>query len=383
MNYQGQKLRGICLDNPIFAGAPLRSMSCHFLSTANLCTLNDEGNTPILRGHPRSAPPDVWPNVHWGAVYYGKRTGSFSFPDNNLCFDLSELNAWNFLIYENESDSLLNIYHQLYSNSTAYQRLMRRDQKNDPFLNLSSVAWTQADLDVYEDDWLGNLMPGGWCYTSRGVSEPMLGEIYYENAKKPEEPPNILDKSNFALARENWMPFCTPLKVYNKSGSLLGSFDGLSYIVFFNLAAVKVPLKKWKYDPALGDFTGEAIGGVRPRDKTLIRFDDNDLPWLDPKRQIMSIEVWFYLNSSNPSAFKSPRFATARWWHYTKGLAYLDAGPYTSPFNPYLFLSTNTISEFLKVPITFQLLKNQNNPENISNISKELKLKDFVIFLGA
>lgn len=382
MNFQGQKLRGICLDAPIFSGTPLRSMSCHLLSTTYLCTPEDEGGNSLLRGHPRNPGFDIWPRVHDGAVYYGKRINQFTFPNSSLRFDLSELNKWNALLYENIDHPEFNFYHQLYQNHTAYQRLMKRDQKNSPFLGLSNVSWTQADLNVYEDDWLGNLMPGGWCYASRGVSEPMLAEVYYEDGKKSNEPLNVLDKSNFPSVRENFLPFCKPLKVYNSVGSLIGAFDGLSFIIFFNLAAVKVPLKKWKYDPALGDFTGEAIGGVRPKDNTLIRLDDN-LPWLDPKRQILSIEAWIYLNSSNPSEFKSPRFATARWWHYTKGLAYLDSGPYTSPFNPYFFLSANTISQFITVPMTFKLLQNGNNPANIDNISKELKLKDFQLFLGA
>lgn len=375
MNFRGEKLKGACLGNNVFSGIPLRSMSCHLMGTVFLCTPGDESGGNFLRGRPQGPPPETNPYVNAGATYYGKNIGPFTFPDTSLYFDLANLNFWDAEIYED-------VRAQRYPNHTTYQRLMRRDQVDEPFENLLSVDWTQADLDVYEDNWLGNLMPAGWCYTSRGVPEPMNGEIYYEDARKSTDPLNVLDKSQ-ASVRENWTPFCTPLNVYNSSGSLLGAFDGLSYILFFNVGAVKVPLKKWHFDAELGDYTGEAVCGVLPRDKTLSRTDESPLPWLDPKRQILSIEAWFYLNSSAPTVFKSPRFATCRWWHYTKGLGYLDNGPYTSPFNPYLFLQTMTVSGLIHVPITFPLLQNGNNPESLETVSKELYFHEFQMFFGA
>ena len=375
MSFQGQKLKGACLGNNVFSGIPLRSMSAHLMGSVYLCTPGDFSGGNFLRGRPKGPPPEVEPLVNAGATYYGKNAGSFTFPDTTLFFDLADLDEWDTLAAED-------LHAQLYPNHTTYQRLMRRDQKNEPFENLSAVQWTTADLDVYEDDWLGNLMPGGWCYTSRGVPEPMRGEVYYEDARKTTDPLNVLDKSQVSV-RENWTPFCTPLKVYNEAGSLLGTFDGLSYILFFNVGAVKVPLQKWKFDEELGDYTGEAVCGMLPRDNTLTVFGDNPPPWLDPHRQILSVEAWFYLNSSAPSTFKSPRFATCRWWHYTKGLEYLDGGPYTSPFNPYLFLQTNQVSNFIHVPMTFKLLQNGNNPENLETVSKELYFHEFQIFFGA
>lgn len=375
MNYQAQKLKGQCLGNNVLAGVPLKSMSCHLMGSVYLCGEGQESGSNFIRGKPQGPPPEVWPGVFEGARYYGKRVSQFAFPDTSLRFDLSELDDWNGVVAEGVNS-------QRYPSHTTYQRLMRRNQKDFPFENLANVSWTTADSTVYEDDWLGNLMPGGWCYTSRGVPEPMRGEVYYEDARKVDDPLNILDKSQSSV-RENWTPFCTPLNVYNQTGSLLGTFDGLSYILFFNLAAVKTPLQKWKYDPVLGDFTGEAVHGVLPRDNTLYRVDDTPLPWLNPKRQILSVEAWFYLNSSAPNAFKSPRFATARWWHYTKGLVYLDTGPLNSPFNPYFFLRTLTIAEILHIPITFPLLQNENNPESLASVSRDMNFHNFQMFFGA
>lgn len=378
MNYQGQKLKAQCLGNNVPAGVPLKSMSCHLMANAYLCGEGQESGVNFIRGRPQYAPPETYPNVFEGAVYYGKNMGQFAFPNTNLRFDLADLDSWETVVAESVTS-------QRYPNHTTYQRLMRRDQINAPFENLSNVSWTTADLSAYDHDWLGNLMPGGWCYTSRGVPEPMRGEVYYEDARKTNDPLNVLDKSQSSV-RENWTPFCTPLNVYNQTGSLLGTFDGLSYILFFNLAAVKVPLQRWQYSATVGDFVGENMCGVLPRDKTLFRPDDGTpLPWLNPKRQILSIEAWFYLNSSSPTTFKSPRFATCRWWHYTKGLGYLDAGPLNSPFTPYFFLRTLVAPEagFLQVPITFPLLLNENNPESLASVSRYLHLYNFQMFFGA
>ena len=375
MNFQAQKLKGECLQPKVSSGVPLKSISCHLLGAVYLCSELQVSGQTLIRGKPQGPPPEVWPGVYEGAVYYGKNISQFNFPNTALRFDLSEINDWYAEIYEGYNA-------ERYPNHTTYQRLMRRNQVDYPFENINSVQWTTADLGVYEDDWLGNLMPGGWCYTSRGVPEPMNGEIYYEDARKSTDPLNILDKSQTSV-RENWTPFCTPLNVYNSSGSLLGTFDGLSYILFFNLGAVKVPLQKWKFDATVGDYVGEAICGVLPRDKTLYRIDDTPLPWLNPKRQILSIEAWFYLNSSAPTVFKSPRFATCRWWHYTKGLSYLDQGPLNSPFDPYMFLRTMQVQDVLNVPMTFKLLQNANNPSNLANVSKNLVFENFQMFFGA
>lgn len=372
MNFEGQKLRGDCLGSPVLAGVPLKSISCHLMGNVNLCGEGQTSGTNYIRGKPEGPPPEVYPLVNEGATFYGKNESAFSFPNPDLYFDLAQLAVW--------CDA--GIDKQRYPNHTTYQRLMRRNQKDYPFENLDNVIWTKADNTIYEDDWLGNLMPGGWCYTSRGVPEPMRGETYYEDARKNTDPLNVLDKSQSSV-RENWTPFCTPLNVYDQTENLLGTFDGLSYILFFNLAAVKVPLQKWKYDATVGDFVGEAVSGVLPRDKTLSNLGDSPLPWLNPKRQILNIEAWFYLNSSAPNAFKSPRFATCRWWHYAKGLAYLDAGILNSPFDPYMFLRTMIVGQLLNVEMTFKLLQNANNPSNLLTTTKHLIFNDFQMFFGA
>ncbi len=387
MTFRGELLNGVCIGPNVRAGNGLGSMSLHMMSSDRLlCGTEHVSGKNVKRGGPQPPPPMVSPGVNYGATFYGKDVSPYTFSPQYL-FDLAEINALN-------ETRLVGFYETFVGprslNSTTYQRLMLRDQIEFPFEGLADVNWTPADLTIYEDDWLGNLMPGGWCYSSRGVSEPMLGQSYYEDAAKTEDLPNLIDKTNTSI-RENWTPFCSPLNVYNLSGTNIGNFDGISYIAFFNAACVKVPIKKRKWDPtAPNPITGEPTGawvgdmplGVLPRDFTLTPFNDNPRPYLNPNRQIINLEIWFYLSSSNGAVVKSPRIATARWWHYTKGVNYLDTGPYDSPFSPYMFLNAESAG-VMTVPITASLLQNANNPTGLLSVGSNIRFGNFTPFLGA
>lgn len=387
MTFQGKLLDGTCIGPNVRAGNGLSSVSLHVMSSnALLCGLNDITGKHVNRGGPQPPPPMTSPNVNYGATYYGKNVSPFVF-DSNLKFDLAEISEW-------DESRMIGFYETFYAprfqNSTTYKRLMLRNQIETPFQGVENVNWTPADLSVYEDDWLGNLMPGGWCYSSRGVPEPMLGQTYFEDARKPEDPPNLVDKTNSSI-RENWTPLCNPINVFNSEGSNIGTFDGISYIAFFNAACVKVPVKKRKWDstatnPITLEPTGAWVGdmplGVLPRDFTLTPLTETPRPWLDPKRQIINLEIWFYLSSSNGSVLKSPRIATVRFWHYTKGVQYIDSGTYDSPFSPYLFLSTESAGA-MNVEITFPLLQNENNPDELEIKVSNMKFGNFLAVLGA
>ncbi len=374
MTFTAQKLRGLCISN-VRSGTGTGSMSCHILGcTAVLCGNSNIAGGCLTRGGPQFPPPETYPFVNRGATFYGKNQQQFTMPDEYY-FDLSQLQAWD------ETVGFFGIHAPRFQNHTTYMRLIERDQINNPFENVNSVNWTKADTTIYENDWLGNLMPGGWCYASKGIPEPMFGQSFYEDAAKPINRPYLLNKTN-ASVRENWTPLCIPLNVYNASGTQIGSYDGLSYSVFFNAAAIKMPLRKRVYDEATQTFTGDHPDGLVPRDRTLVNLL-TEPPFLNPQRQILSLELWVYLSSSNGSVVKSPRIATVRWWHYTKGIQYLDGGNYNSPFDPYMFMNTELAPGFLDVPITFKLLKNGSNPENLADKVSNMRVDNIKLFLGA
>lgn len=376
MSFSAQKLNGSCFPSKVRSGVRTNSMSCHILNcTALLCSGSGSAGGCKTRGGPQYPPPETFPFVNKGATFYGKNE-SFTFPRDDIYFDLSELESWDVIVNLAGQD----FYSPRFANHSTYMRLLQRDQVHYPFEGIYDVEWTKADTTIYENDWLGNLMPGGWCYTSRGIPEPMLGSIYYEDSAKVENRPYILDKTKQSV-RENWTPLCTPLNVYDKNGLMIGSFDGLCYSVFFNAAASKNPLRKRIYNQTTQTFEGDHPYGVLPLDKTLT-YLDQDPPYLNPKREILSLEIWIYLSSSG-GALKSPRIATYRWWHYTKGISYLDGGNYDSPFNPYMFLNTEDIPGFVNIPITFNLLKNSNNQEKLETKISNIRMYDFKIFIGA
>ena len=376
MTFSAQKLRGSCISN-VRSGTGTGSMSCHILGCSiALCSSTDIAGGCSTRGGAQPPPPETYPIPNKGATFYGKNQQQFDMPDNYY-FDLLDIMMWDEVVDQYYS----NITAPRFQNHTTYMRLVERDQKNHPFENMNDVSWTEASTTIYPNDWLGNLMPGGWCYVSKGIPEPMLGESFYEDAAKEIDRPYLLNKTNSSV-RENWTPLCYPIKVYNSSGTQIGSFDGLSYSVFFNAAAVKMPLQKREYDPATQTFTGSHPNGMLPRDVTLTTLL-GEPPYLNAQRQILSLEVWVYLSSSNGATIKSPRIGTCRWWHYTKGIEYLDGGNYNSPFNPYMFLNTELTPGFLDVPIKFKLLKNGSNPRNLDDKISNMRVQSFRLFLGA
>lgn len=344
----------------VTAGSAFPSVSMHVLIQSREATMpvDDQaaycGNVMIPKYSTAADSMD--------AVSYGLDNDGISI-SSSLKFDLADVSAWDQVIitpYPGQPAYTVKLYGPRFKSPSTYIRLTKRNQVAAPFENLSSVNWVDATDTTWGQDWLGNLMPGGWCYVNRGMSEPMNGTTYWEDARKSSEPLNTIDRTSETTIHQNWMPFCTPITAYNSSESSLGTFDGLAFMIFWNLAAVKNPLAP--PDDAV-------YQGAPP------------IPKLSPFKQLLSFEVWIYLtaNPTTAGSFKSPRIARVRYWTYTR-----TQGDGNSPFDPYLFFNASVgPTASLMIPITFQLLDNVNNPTHLSSKLQYIALSGLKFAVGA
>lgn len=298
------------------------------------------------------------------AIPYGTESGISIV--SSLKFDLADIATWDpFTItpYPTIPAYTVKFYGPRFKSPSTYIRLTKRNQVTNPFQNLSNVDWVDASDDTWGQDWLGNLMPGGWCYSNRHVKEPMNGTTYWEDARKSTDPLNAVDRTSATTIHQNWMPFCAPITAYDSSGSSLGTFDGLAFMVFWNLAAVKDPRN--------------------PPDDVIDRGPPPVKP-LSPHKQLLSFEVWIYLtaNPATAGTFKSPRIARLRYWTYTRAQG--EEGIGNSPFVPYLFFNAFTgPTASLMIPVTFQLLDNGNNPTHLTSKVQYIALSGLKFVVGA
>lgn len=379
MAFIGQKLNGQCIRS-VRSGSAINAISMHILmgtkklldvtkSRIFLCNNNYEGGYKY-RGIPASSPAGGNGNQPLPyAAFYGssgmQRPGKL-LPNEDWNFDLLELSEWFPKLIKNpdfigqpDNQEFKEYYAEgpRLEYAKSYMRIKERDQVKYPFENINSISWTKYDPSIYDYDWLGNLMPGGWCFTNRNITEPLLGYDYYEDARKPSEPIPIINR-NGRLIQEDWFPFCNRISVFSKKGVRLGWFDGITMMAFFNAAAVKNPMKP-------------------PLDRTLYPDLENKTPSLNPERQILNLEVWFYLTGIG---IKSPRVATIRFWTYTKGISYLDSGSNDLPFNPYMFMNAQKDCD---IYIKAKILKNSNNPNSLEEIGVKIPLSSLHFFIGA
>lgn len=356
--FTAQSLQGNCL-NQVDAGSAFNAISCHLLYYTTITTGPVEqqsglcGNAMIL--------PHKTAGIE--AILYGANDnspGGYNF-DQIGRFDLSQVSTWEPQAVQPYSipEYTVSFEGPRYTNPSTYIRLIKRDQVSSPFENLEGVNWVDAAIQEYGQDWLGNFLPGGWCYSNRGVTEPMNGERYYEDARKTTEPVNRVDRMQTNI-HSNWTPFCNPLPVYDSFGGLIGSYDGLAWMVFFNTAGLKNP------NNPPPDYT--YVGPLDPP------------PKLDPLLQMLNLEVWIYLTANSPSSiFKSPRIGAFRYWTYTRGT---EDG--NRPFTPYFFFNGGAAAGgTLVIPINFPLLSNASNPALLASKQVNLVLSNFKIHIGA
>lgn len=356
--FVAQQLSGNCLSS-VVAGQAFPNISLHILyytteTTAPVTNQTGLCNDAMIKAHDAAGK---------SAVLYGSNDHSpegFDFPIPGIKFDLADVSKWDAKVITPYGIPAYTVSFNgpRFKEPNTYIRLTKRDQITHPFSGSDVTYWTDANDQTYGQDWLGNAIPGGWCYTNLGITEPMLGTIYFEDARKSTDPENSVDRSKTVI-NENWTPFCDPLPVYDSNGSYIGTFDGLAWIAFFNLGLVKNPI-----DPPLDStYTGPP-----------------PIPKLDPKRQILNLEVWIYLTkNSSGNVIKSPKIASLRYWTYTR-----DYGTGNFPFDPYLFFGAGSaVGGGVTIPINFNLLQNGNNPDNLQTHQASISLSNLKFFIGA
>lgn len=250
--------------------------------------------------------------------------------------------------------------------------LARKFSNRKPtFTNFTDVYWTdmypypnplQTELD---QDWLGNVYNNGEAASypmmySEGVRQPFLGESYYEDTLSQ------INK-NTSNYLHNFMPFCSPIKIYDVNSTEIGYADGLAFQLFIFNGALKNRLK-----PVM-----------EPQ-----RDPNKPARLVSASAQYWSVELWTYLsvvktNNNSPVILKSPRLHTHRWWYYTQ--------PYgfgIEPGKPYIFWKAK-FDSFLSgatiYKVKFNLLYNDNNKgiEAKSSIQYNTPWTDCSLYLTA
>jgi hypothetical protein len=273
------------------------------------------------------------------AYGYTPQTGDKELP-SEWYFDLAELDS------KVGPYKITNPFFPIYSktikgfrfkNSQCVLPLVKKRSNVSPIMQgFTDVYWTdfypqdplQTDIGT---DWLGNIYNDGasasqYMMHSAGVTEPFLGEEFYEDTE------SSIDKSK-ADYQIGFSPFCDPIKIYNDQNTQIGSADGMAFQLFIFNGMIKDRLK-----PVL-----------KPEDPTR---------YLDTELQYFSVELWSYLSVTSLPGYtlKSPRLFTERWWYYTQ--EGLKTGS-VSPSDPYFFL-TNSMKQTRS--IQFNLADNSNNP---------------------
>ena len=349
--FKGELLAGNCL-NQVDAGSAFPSVSLHVLFYTREITQPVDFQTGLC-GNKMILPHDA---AGKNAIPYGSDTGlpiGVTFRQK-IRFDLADVAKWLPVVTAPYGIPAYTVTYTgpRFTMPNTYIRLTKRDQANDPYLAAGNVYWQDATDTTWGEDWLGNLMPGGWCYSNRHVAEPMMADSFFEDSLSD------VNRSGTGI-HEDFTLFCEALPVYNEAGGLEGTFDGLAWIAFWNLGAVKNP--------------------VKPPDD-MVYIGPPPVPKLDPKRQILVLEVWIYLAKNSSGKFlKSPRVAALRYWTYTRII-----GGITTPWDPYLFFGAGaSVGGSVAVPIKFPLLQNANNPEQLTEQVAYLSLSNLKFFIGA
>lgn len=263
--------------------------------------------------------------------------------ENGMYFDLAELNEkvgeYTIMPFPMFPQYTRKIKGWRFQNSMCVLPLVKKYSNKVPLkTGFTGVYWTdfypqdpnQADLGT---DWLGNIYNDGEAPSqpimmSQGVTEPFLGETFYENTL------SFIDKTK-ASYQVNFAPFCSPISIYDTGGGLTGLADGLAFQLFAGKGVVKDIYRPVK-NPA------------------------NPNQYLSTMLDYWSIELWTYLSiiPQNSSTLKSPRIYTDRWWYYTQPGFLVDS---KSPCDPYFFLKMSMKGNRI---VRFNLLNNGNNPNS-------------------
>ena len=194
--------------------------------------------------------------------------------------------------------------------------------KNDNYLNRYGFYFTDASTPLFgQTDWMGPLHPALYFWTNSGLVEPFLGVGNYEQTGQ--SPP--------AMTLNQWMvPFCNPVPFRNSAGTIIGNWVGYTAIHYFALGFIHFAEATKKTCNPDGTVTEE---------KSFLPDDYRDLTpptaKVKPNNQFFMLDTHFFMvaQATGVTVVKSPKIASARWWHY--------GDPNKNPWacNPYFYVS--------------------------------------------
>lgn len=226
----------------------------------------------------------------------------------------------------------------------------------------STNSLINAPICCCHEDWLGYTYPAKWIWHNKGIEQPFNAVDYWEQSKtKPERIANP--------QMMNFLPFCTPLNVRNKQGSIIGQYIGYTHMIFFNNNAYMCgnDMRDLFSFNEEGDLiTIKDIG--LPRDPT---YDGENIP--PPVNRIwdaMSLDVHFYIVSSNEE-IHSPRIGSIRFWRPNVALGNSLSSFGESCCKPYFYWACGPMNSDWGIPVKY----NYVNP--VDGVNSEIIIHGF------
>ena len=207
------------------------------------------------------------------------------------------------------------------------RRLKRKEPVNNrDYAGRMTFDFQDADLPINgQTDWMGPVHPAGYFWTNEDTPEPFLVREFYEQGGA--SPATATDP-----AFKGMIPFCSPMPVYNKDGTKVGSYVGYATQHYFNMGFIHfaeatnyVPDPNrpgdYKESPAfLPDDYRSPINPVTGKHTMQVKL----------REQFFSLCTNLYMVGDNTS-LGSPKVASARFWWYNDGL-YLNEAWINKPY---------------------------------------------------
>lgn len=174
--------------------------------------------------------------------------------------------------------------------------------------------------------------PAGWMYTNTAVPEPYGTTYFYEDGG------SSIDRSKQTTSQLNYLPFKDALNVYNKNETLISTYDGLAFVIYFGEMHFNLPFNDLP-----------TFEGLIP-DPAELAAD------CDPTLQYFGIEVDIFLTSTSAPTVKSPRIGRLRWWRNNRPTVSLPT--FNPEWNYFNILFEMGITSYV-VPSYFKVLPSQ------------------------
>lgn len=334
-NLQGECLRG--LDTAGIGGgvpdacAPFRRFSIHtrfaspFTPTFDAgtfsCGVYGPGGAAGTQEVPYTSIPLA---IASGGALYG-RSNETAIPD--VYFNSADLTPWRQRLLttmfpsKKASGPPLSKFHMVIPVSRRNKG--SAGNHNGNYNNRNSFYFTDADSSINgQSDWMGPIHPAGYFWTNSGLTQPFMAVDYYEQTGQ--SPP--------AFNLNQWVvPFCNQIPFRNSAGTIIGHFVGYTAIHYFALGFIHFAEATKKTCNEDGTYTEEKV------------FLPNDYRDLTPpiakvksNNQFFMLDSHFYMVAQGVGGgptVKSPKIASARWWHY--------GDPNSNPWscNPYFYVT--------------------------------------------